>query len=152
MSKLERVSEELARRLGRRQFLDRAARTVFAVAAGLAVKSSGALAQEEPDHPRGSTCPVFTCSNCYCQPPVNGLCTNWNSSYCYGSKCSGGCVYDTDPYSTGCWCTKECVINGDCGHYRCCDCWCANYTINCQCLQRHRVADTGSACAGDCTD
>ena len=151
MSKLERVSEELARRLGRRRFLDRAARTVFAVAAGLAVKNSGASAQET-DHAQGSTCTFFQCSQCYCVPPVNGLCTNWSSSYCNGSKCAGGCEYDTTPYSTGCWCTQDCDVSGGCGHYRCCDCWCANYTINCLCQQRHQVADTGAACAGGCTD
>jgi hypothetical protein len=149
MSSLERVSEELARRLDRRRFLDRAARAVFAVAAGLAVRGSGASAQ--PLHPPGSTCTYFDCGRCYCNPPINGYCTNYSASYCDGSKCAGGCSYDTYPYSTGCWCTQDCVINGDCGHYRCCDCFCPG-GLNCGCRNRHVTADTGSGCAGGCTD
>jgi hypothetical protein len=146
MSRVERLSEAIARRVDRRRVLDRAAGTTFAMAAGLAVKSfrtPAVLAQE--DHPcNSSTCVNYECGTCYCNPPPGGYCINTSDSYCVGSKCnaSAGCSYDYSGYpNTACWCTKDCTHPWGFGHYRCCDCWCPG-GLNCGCRQQHTVADS----------
>ena len=80
MTFVERSSEELARKIGRRRFLNRAAASVFGLAAAWSVegiRAPGVLAQ---------TCSA-TSSQCTCNLPNGRSC----GKFCSGSLCRGAC-------------------------------------------------------------
>jgi hypothetical protein len=103
MTFVERTSEELARKIGRRRFLSRAAASVFGIVAAWSVegiRAPGVLAQE---------CAVRS-SQCHCNLPNGTTCPD-----------TSVCTLDQSFYATGCWCTLTCSYGGTCGHYVCCD-------------------------------
>lgn len=128
MTLVERVGEGLARRLNRRQTLQRAAVAAFGAVAAWTVegfRGNGALA----DH-----CGVTT-DDCACRPPQGLYCDGLDPSFCAGAACSGGCYYDESyRYAGACWCSAICRYDGGAaGHYQCCDCNC--YGQQCACRE-----------------
>lgn len=128
MTLAEKAGERLARRMHRRQFINRVAAAAF-----------GAVAAWSVEGIRGHSALAHHCSvtsnSCGCTPPVVGdrrYCTQWSASYCSGATCSGGCTPAYAPALSGgylpstggCWCTLDCCSGGNKGHWKCCDCWC----------------------------
>lgn len=117
MTLVGRVGETLARRINRRQSVQRAATALFALAAAWSTQGpfgSSALANE---------CESTTEFDCSCNFPW-GFCTDYDRNYCDGAQCKGGCEYDYAFYpSTACWCSRTCRRGqGRRGYYKCCDC------------------------------
>jgi hypothetical protein len=128
MTTVERVGEELARKLNRRQTLKRAAVAVFGAVAAWTVegfRGNSALA----DH-----CGVVTEGDCTCNPPGGLYCNGLDPSFCAGSACSGGCYYDESyRYAGACWCSAICAYGGgEPGYYQCCDCNCYGQLCACR--------------------
>jgi hypothetical protein len=128
MTTVERIGEELARQLNRRQTLKRAAVAVFGAVAAWTVEGfhgNSALA----DH-----CAVVTEGSCTCTPPEGLYCNGLDPSFCEGSACSGGCYYDeTYRYAGACWCSAICLYEGSGpGYYQCCDCNCYEQLCACR--------------------
>ena len=137
MSIIERSGEKLARFIDRRKFLKQTAISLFSFATASAISLDQLLIA----HATYCTLPIS--GHCNCQPLGNQYCNNINSSYCSGSKCSGGCsAYIPTrggwPNSGGCWCTLECPDGNHDTYYVCCDCKCPN-NIFCTCAQANVV-------------
>jgi hypothetical protein len=117
MTTVERTSEVLARQIGRRRLLNRAAAAVFGLVAAWSVegiRAPGALADTCADKSGVNRCNF-----------PNGSC----GKFCDGSRCKGACKFDTSFYRTGCWCT---LTSGG-GYYECCDCNCNGQRRACGC-------------------
>lgn len=132
------TGEQLARLMGRRQFLRRSAAAVFG---GMAAAAADLTLFPTVAH-------ASICSNhepsCFCGPPGIGFCTSRSSSYCSGSTCAGGCTYNYQFWSNACWCTATCCASGQLVYYQCCDCNCPG-GISCGCKQ---LVNTCAAPAG----
>jgi hypothetical protein len=136
MTTVERVGEELARQLNRRQTLKRAAVAIFGAVAAWTVggfRGNSALAQQ---------CGYVTDGDCTCTPPEGLYCNGLDPSFCAASQCAGGCTYDVSyRYAGACWCSATCQYDGgESGYYQCCDCNC--YGQLCAC---HEFISTGSS-------
>lgn len=140
-----RVGEQLARSINRRSALKRASAAVFGAVAAWSVEGfsrNRALA----DH-----CAYITRGDCSCNPPYGQFCATIDSSWCSGSTCSGGCVFDESwRYVGACWCSATCSYTADdgspiSGYYKCCDCNC--YGTQCSC--REFVPGGSSTHGGD---
>jgi hypothetical protein len=148
MTSVEQAGEFIARKtMDRRRFLHKASVTIFGVVAAFTVeglKSPKALAS-------ASDACANTDSDCGCTPCSGVYCTSYNSGYCSGAACAGGCTYDgACGYNTspgyGCWCTATCLY-GTCGsgyggYYKCCDCACPG-SITCSCREFVKVCGPG---------
>lgn len=133
MAVVGRIGEELARSINRRSALKRVAAAAFGAVAAWSVegiRKNSALA----DH-----CAYVTAGDCSCNPPYGTYCTTIDPSYCSGSSCSGGCVFDESwRYVGACWCSATCEYTAEdgsptYGYYRCCDCNC--YGTQCSCRE-----------------
>lgn len=129
MTFVERSSENLARHIDRRRFLDAGAKTIFGLVTAIAVGARAPRAWAT----HGSRCPDNG-QPCSCQPPYNRYCTQWNSSYCAGSACQSPCSYSGDfGYPNDfCWCTASCTYAPGTGYYKCCDCSCPEGACGCR--------------------
>jgi hypothetical protein len=128
MTTVERVGEELARQLNRRQTLKRAAVAIFGAMAAWTVegfRGKSALAQQ---------CGIVTEGTCTCTPPEGLYCSGLDPSFCAASQCAGGCSYDaTYRYAGACWCSATCQYDGgQSGYYQCCDCDCYGQLCACR--------------------
>jgi hypothetical protein len=128
MTMVDRVGEELARQLNRRQTLKRAAVAVFGVVAAWTVegfRGKSALAQQ---------CGFVTEGDCTCNPPEGVYCSGLDESFCAGAQCDGGCTYDESyRYAGACWCSATCRYEGgESGYYQCCDCDCYGQLCACR--------------------
>jgi hypothetical protein len=128
MTTVERVGEELARQLNRRQTLKRAAVAVFGAVAAWTVegfRGKSALAQQ---------CGFVTEGTCTCTPPEGVYCSGLDPSFCAASQCAGDCYYDeTYRYAGACWCSATCQYDGgESGYYQCCDCNCYGQLCACR--------------------
>ena len=115
MTMVERTGELLARQVGRRRLVNRAAAAVFGVVAAWTVEGirpPGALA---------GRC-ALTTDECRCRYDIAPGC---------GAN-RRGCELDRSYYSTGCWCTLTCWYGGNrCGHHVCCDNLCPGFAGQC---------------------
>lgn len=132
------VAESVARRLDRRTFLKKGAMGVFAIATGIAAQGI-AMPRAKADGP----CPNSS-ETASCDPPGGIYCTQWNSGYCNGAACAGGCSPWLGAYSgNGCWCTSiSCNVSCNCWYYMCCDCSCPNGLCGCY----YRYSESRPAC------
>ena|SRR5450830_1902296 len=142
MSLAPRAGESVTRLIDRRNLLRRAAMTTFGLVAAVAVKGLHA------DRASAISC-IHHTTSCGCSPPHTRYCTVYNSSYCSGSACAGGCSYNyLWGYSdTACWRTATCCYSGGCltGYYECCDCSCSGVPDDhaCGCNQFVTVCNSG---------
>ena len=126
MSLVARVGEGLARRVDRRLALKRVATALFGVTAAVTTRGfrgSEALA---------SHCAIIDGGECGCDPAYGQFCGDFDSTWCSGSSCAGGCYYDETYYPGACWCSATCEYgSGQAGYYQCCDCNCFGTTCAC---------------------
>lgn len=130
MAAVERIGEGLARRINRRQILQRSAAIVFGSVMAWSARGfriPGVLAFH-CNH---------TTSRCSCD--VISYCPSCSPSY--PSSCGGGngCTWNYSIWGTACWCTATCCYGSYSGYYECCDCRCDGVTL-CQCA---RFVSTG---------
>lgn len=138
MTMAERVGEMLARRTTRRQGVTRVAAATFGLTAAWATQGpfgSGALA---------SVC-ARRSTYSDCNPPHGAYCSSYDTRYCDGARCSGGCTLNTQYYpnepQSGCWCTQT-VGRKHRYYYKCCDCKCPGVPTTdtgCGCRKRVRL-------------
>lgn len=130
MTTIERAGEVLVRRLDRSTFLRKSAAAIFGFTAAAAVQGIF------PSRALANNCVPGTSGFCTCHLPgypSPRLCTNYSGN-CIGGNCDTRyCSYNTDMYSTGCWCSMVCCYqcqtqDNYCGFYHCCDCNCPPHT------------------------
>lgn len=138
-----RATEELARRITRRQILRRAASTTFATLAVIAVDGFRSARTS------AATCYYTDPGHCGCRPPNGTYCISLpgGGSNCNGADCAGNCKPSACggdyPVDRNCWCTDVCCYGpGSAGYYICCDCLCPDSEC-CACSQ---FVSTGGNC------
>src|SRR4051794_6302929 len=130
------ASEDLARNMNRRAFLQRAGTGAFAFLITLA---TGKLFAPRPATAAGLTKPLAAHPACsppgpYCNyeglwPSEPDSCRGGHCFQHYGAGKVWQCHHDTSFYPTGCWST---AVQG--GYWVCCDCVCDN-GVTCGCAQ-----------------
>jgi hypothetical protein len=137
--RMSHLTEDLARKLSRRQILKKSVKGIVASVAGL---TFGSTVGADPAHARACGCSYPGCGHCNCRGkscPRNGGCPS-GCVVCTKADCpSSACIY-----SGGSWIDADCSC-GTCGfgYFRCYDCRCTSCSKLCGCR-------TTCLCSGCC--
>lgn len=120
---VERIGEDLARRVARRKFLQGSVAAIFGTVAGWAVEGFRV--------PGAHAAQCYTTTSTFaCNPPFGRFCASGN---CAGADCiSPQCTPNFDAgWPTACWCTMESCQGTNVGYFTCCDCYCGGQACGC---------------------